>query len=75
MALKSDAYPAIALLGDALATLMNSEISPETGPAIELGPRTGAFTCAFVPRCGRAEALIEFEAALGRLLAREPLSQ
>lgn len=54
---------AIAPSGAALAKLMTSEISSETGPVIELGPGTGAFTRALVAR-GVSEpklALIEFE--------------
>jgi phosphatidylethanolamine/phosphatidyl-N-methylethanolamine N-methyltransferase len=36
--------------GAALADLMTSEISPETGPVIELGPGTGVFTRALLAR-------------------------
>lgn len=48
--------------GRALSALMVSEVSPEIGPVIELGPGTGAFTRALI-RKGIAEenlALIEF---------------
>jgi len=36
--------------GSVLAQLMTSEISPETGPVIELGPGTGVFTQALLAR-------------------------
>lgn len=36
--------------GSALAELMTSEIVPETGPVIELGPGTGVFTQALIAR-------------------------
>lgn len=48
--------------GRALAALMVSEVSAETGPILELGPGTGVFTRALLAR-GVAEenlALIEF---------------
>lgn len=47
--------------GRALAAAMTEEISPETGPVIELGPGTGAFTRALLLRGVRQEnlALIE----------------
>ncbi len=53
---------AIAPSGRALARLMTSEISCATGPVIELGPGTGAFTRALIARGVRQEdiALIEF---------------
>ncbi|WP_017957208.1 class I SAM-dependent methyltransferase [Rhizobium leguminosarum] len=48
--------------GRALSTLMVSELSPEIGPVIELGPGTGSFTRAMIAK-GIAEenlALVEF---------------
>lgn len=36
--------------GQALADLMTSEIKPDTGPVLELGPGTGAFTRALLAR-------------------------
>ncbi|WP_236024676.1 class I SAM-dependent methyltransferase [Arenibaculum pallidiluteum] len=53
---------AIAPSGQALASLITSEISHDTGPVIELGPGTGAFTRALIARGVRQEdlALIEF---------------
>ena len=54
---------AIAPSGAALARLITSEISADTGPVIELGPGTGAFTRAIIGRgVPQSElALIEFE--------------
>jgi phospholipid N-methyltransferase len=54
---------AIAPSGVALARLITSEISSDTGPVIELGPGTGAFTRAIIGRgVPQTElALIEFE--------------
>ncbi len=53
---------AVAPSGRALASLITSEISQETGPVIELGPGTGVFTRALIERGVRQEnlALIEF---------------
>lgn len=53
---------AVAPSGRALASLITSEISHDTGPIIELGPGTGAFTRALIARGVRQEdlALIEF---------------
>ncbi|WP_018390825.1 class I SAM-dependent methyltransferase [Ancylobacter sp. FA202] len=53
---------AIAPSGRALARLITSEISPDIGPVIELGPGTGAFTRALIARGVRPAdlALIEF---------------
>jgi len=53
---------AIAPSGQALASLITSEISSDTGPVIELGPGTGVFTRALIERGVRQEdlALIEF---------------
>jgi phospholipid N-methyltransferase len=55
---------AIAPSGRALARLITSEISHDTGPVIELGPGTGAFTRALIGRGVRQEdlALVEFGA-------------
>ena len=53
---------AIAPSGAALAELITSDISTETGPVLELGPGTGAFTRALLER-GVAErdlTLVEF---------------
>lgn len=49
--------------GRALAELITSEISPATGPVIELGPGTGVFTRALTGRGVRQQnlALIELE--------------
>ena len=61
---------AIAPSGRALSWLITSEISHETGPVIELGPGTGAFTRALIARGVRQEDLAlvelgkEFAAAL-----------
>ncbi|RWI50302.1 MAG: phospholipid methyltransferase [Mesorhizobium sp.] len=53
---------AVAPSGRALANLITSEISSDTGPVIELGPGTGAFTRVLIARGVRQEdlALIEF---------------
>lgn len=53
---------AIAPSSRSLANLITSEISHNTGPVIELGPGTGAFTRALIARGVRQEdlALIEF---------------
>lgn len=55
---------AIAPSSRSLANLITSEISQDTGPVIELGPGTGAFTRALIARGVRQEdfALIEFGA-------------
>lgn len=61
---------AISPSGHALARLITSEISHDTGPVIELGPGTGAFTRALIARGVRQEDLTlvesgsEFAAAL-----------
>ncbi|WP_421423264.1 class I SAM-dependent methyltransferase [Agrobacterium rosae] len=54
---------AIAPSGTALAKLITSEISADTGPVIELGPGTGVFSRALIGRgVPQTElALIEFE--------------
>lgn len=53
---------AIVPSGPALANVMTAEITPATGPVIELGPGTGAFTRALLARGLRQEelALIEY---------------
>ncbi|CAH1655085.1 hypothetical protein CHELA20_11207 [Hyphomicrobiales bacterium] len=53
---------AMAPSGHALAGLITSEMASATGPVIELGPGTGAFTRALITRGVRQEdlALIEF---------------
>lgn len=61
---------AVAPSGQALASLITSEISRDTGPVIELGPGTGAFTRNLLARGVREEdlALIEFEAEFAAAL-------
>ena len=69
---------AIAPSGRALAELMTSEISHETGPVIELGPGTGVFTRALLARGVPAEnlALIEFGSEFAvALQARYPAAR
>lgn len=62
---------AVAPSGKALARLMTSEISEATGPVIELGPGTGAFTYALIERGVPQQRLAlielgsEFAVALG----------
>ncbi|MBN8942893.1 MAG: phospholipid methyltransferase [Rhizobiales bacterium] len=61
---------AVAPSGEALARLMTEEVSSETGPVIELGPGTGAFTRALLSR-GVDEAdltLIEYGSDFTRML-------
>ncbi|MCJ8142193.1 phospholipid methyltransferase [Ancylobacter sp. A5.8] len=53
---------AIAPSGRALASLITREISRDTGPVIELGPGTGAFTRALLARGIRQEDLALIEA-------------
>lgn len=48
---------AIAPSGEALADLITREITPSTGPIIELGPGTGAFTYKMLARGIRQEDL------------------
>jgi phospholipid N-methyltransferase len=61
---------AVAPSGRALASIITSEISRDTGPVIELGPGTGAFTRALIARGVREEdlALIEFGSAFAATL-------
>lgn len=61
---------AIAPSGEALANLITSEITPSTGPIIELGPGTGAFTYKLLQRGVRQEnlTLIEYGSDFMRLL-------
>ncbi len=61
---------AIAPSSRSLANLITSEIAQDTGPVIELGPGTGAFTRALTARGVRQEdlALIEFEAEFAAAL-------
>jgi phospholipid N-methyltransferase len=61
---------AIAPSGEKLAELMTREISPATGPVIELGPGTGAFTTKLLKRGVRPEdlTLIEYGSEFANLL-------
>lgn len=61
---------AIAPSGAALAELITSEISAETGPVLELGPGTGVFTRALLQRgvCESDLTLIEHADDFVRLL-------
>jgi phospholipid N-methyltransferase len=61
---------AIAPSSSALAYLMTSEISSETGPVLELGPGTGVFTRALLARGVRQQdlTLIEYGCDFARLL-------
>jgi phospholipid N-methyltransferase len=61
---------AIAPSGRSLAEAMTAEISPESGPVIELGPGTGVFTQALLARGVPQEqlALIEYGSDFVRLL-------
>lgn len=56
--------------GKALASLVTREISPETGPVVELGPGTGAFTQALLKRGVRPQdlTLVEYSSDFARLL-------
>lgn len=56
--------------GPALADLITSEISADSGPVIELGPGTGVFTQALLARGVREEdlTLIEFTSEFAELL-------
>ncbi len=62
----------IAPSGNALADLITSEISPETGPVIELGPGTGVFTHAMIARGIREKdlTLVECGPDFAQLLDR-----
>lgn len=58
--------------GEGLARLITSEVTPATGPVLELGPGTGVFTRALLAR-GVAErdlTLIEFGAEFAGMLTR-----
>lgn len=61
---------AIAPSGEALAELMTSEITPDTGPIMELGPGTGVFTQALLARgvSPRDLTLVEYGSDFVRLL-------
>jgi phospholipid N-methyltransferase len=62
---------AVAPSGSALAELITPEISPETGPVLELGPGMGVFTRALLAR-GVAESdltLVEYGSDFVRLLS------
>jgi len=61
---------AIAPSGTALAELITSEITPASGPVIELGPGTGAFTYQLLKRGVRQEdlTLIEYGSDFMKLL-------
>jgi phospholipid N-methyltransferase len=66
---------AVAPSGRSVAALITQEISAATGPVIELGPGTGAFTQALIDRGVRQQdlTLIEVGASFARLLrARFP---
>jgi phospholipid N-methyltransferase len=61
---------AITPSGTALADLMTSEVSPDSGPVLELGPGTGVFTRALLAR-GVSESdltLIEYGSDFARRL-------
>lgn len=69
---------AITPSGRKLAGIITSEISRDTGPVIELGPGTGAFTRALIARGVRQNdlALVEFEADFAAVLgSRYPQAQ
>jgi phospholipid N-methyltransferase len=61
---------AISPSGNALAELITSEIDPASGPVIELGPGTGAFTYKLLKRGVRQQdlTLIEYGSDFTRLL-------
>lgn len=69
---------AVAPSGNAVASLMTQEITPRTGPILELGPGTGPFTQALLER-GVPEqniTLVEYDATFARLLGRRfPLAR
>lgn len=64
---------AIAPSGSALAKLITSGISPESGPVVELGPGTGVFTRALLARGVRERDLIlvECNSDFARSLSRQ----
>lgn len=61
---------AIAPSGSALARLITREITPQTGPVLELGPGTGAFTRALLSRGIAAHdlTLVECDAAFAQMM-------
>ncbi|KWV57471.1 SAM-dependent methyltransferase [Bradyrhizobium macuxiense] len=61
---------AIAPSGTALAELITRDITPETGPILELGPGTGAFTYQLLKRGVRQQdlTLVEYGSDFMRLL-------
>jgi phosphatidylethanolamine/phosphatidyl-N-methylethanolamine N-methyltransferase len=61
---------AVAPSGQALARLITSEISAETGPVLELGPGTGVFTQALLGRGVRARdlTLVEYGPEFAEML-------
>lgn len=61
---------AIAPSSAALAELMTADITPETGPVMELGPGTGVFTQALLARGVREDhlTLVEFGSDFATLL-------
>lgn len=63
---------ALAPSGLALAKLMASEITADSGPIIELGPGTGVFTRALLARGVREEdlTLVEYQSDFVKLLQR-----
>ncbi|MDT3377455.1 SAM-dependent methyltransferase [Labrys neptuniae] len=69
---------AVAPSSSAVASLMTQEITPRTGPVLELGPGTGPFTQALLER-GVPEqniTLVEYDVTFARLLGRRfPLAR
>lgn len=61
---------AVAPSGKALAELITSEIGPESGPILELGPGTGVFTRAMLNRGVPQQAItvVELDATFAKLL-------
>ncbi|WP_440641854.1 class I SAM-dependent methyltransferase [Bradyrhizobium sp. PUT101] len=61
---------AIAPSGDALAELITREIGPSTGPVVELGPGTGAFTYKLLKRGVRPSdlSLVEYGSEFVKIL-------
>ncbi|QCI63329.1 class I SAM-dependent methyltransferase [Phreatobacter stygius] len=62
---------AVAPSGAALAELMTRDITPDSGPVLELGPGTGAFTRALLARGVREcdLTLVEYGSDFARLLS------